>query len=102
MEQVVLKLNTKHLSSLQPIKILPHENIMPIEALDQDLETIISQAYQNVDPEDPVAIISQIIMNRTRHSCQYSLSDYFLNNGCLYHHDKPYLPNQESLCLQIL
>ena len=31
---------------------------MPIEDLDQDLETIISQAYQNVDSEDPMAIIS--------------------------------------------
>ena len=43
MEQVVLK--PKNLSSLQPNWILCHEDIMPIEALDQDLETIISQAY---------------------------------------------------------
>ena len=56
MEQVVLK--PKNLSSLQPIQILHHEDIMQIEALDQDLETIISQAYQDIDPEDPVAIIS--------------------------------------------
>ena len=42
-KQVVLK--PKNLSSLQPICILRHEDIMPIEALDQDLETIISQAY---------------------------------------------------------
>ena len=43
MEQVVL--NPKNLSSLQPIWILRYEDIMPIKALDQDLETIISQAY---------------------------------------------------------
>ena len=100
MEQVVLK--PKNLSSLQPIWILRHEDIMPIEALDQGLETIISQAYQDVDPEEPVAIISQMILNGERHSCQYSLSDYFLDNGCLYHHGKLYLPNQESLRLWII
>ena len=38
-EQVVLK--PKTLSSLQLIQILRHEDIMPIEALDQDRETII-------------------------------------------------------------
>ena len=100
MKRVVLK--PKNLSSLQPIWILRHKDIMPIEALDQDLETIISQAYQNVDPEDPVAIISCMILNGERHSCQYSLSDYSLDNGCLYHHGKLYLPNQESLRLQII
>ena len=100
MEQVVLK--PKNLSSLQPIWILRHEDIMPIEALDQDLETIISQAYQNVDAKDLVTIISQMILNGERHSCQYSLSDYFLDNGHLYHHGKLYLPNQESLRLRII
>ena len=100
MEQVVLKL--KDLSSLQLICILHHEDIMPIEALDQDLETIISQAYQDIDPEDHVAIISQMIMNRLHHSRQYSLSDYSLDNRCFYHHGKLYLPNHESLRLRIL
>ena len=99
-EQVVLKL--KNLSSLQPIWILRHEDITPIEALDQDMETIISQAYQDIDPKDPVAIISQMIINRERHSHQYSLSDYSLDNRCFYHHGKLYLPNQKSLRLQIL
>ena len=37
---------------------------MPVDASNQDLETIISQTYQNVDPKDPVAIISQLTMNR--------------------------------------
>ena len=100
MEQVVLK--QKNLSSLQPIWILCHEDIMPIKALDQDLETIICQAYQDVDLVDPVAIISQMIMNKKRHSRQYSLSDYSLDNGCFYHYGKLYLPNQESLRLWIL
>ena len=100
MEQVVLK--PKNLSSLQPIFILCHEDIMLIEALDQDLKTIISQAYQDIDPEDPVAIISWMIMNGDCHSRQYSLSDYSLDNRCLYYHGKLYLPNQESLRLQIL
>ena len=90
MEQVVLK--PKNLSSLQPICILYHEDIMPIEALNQDLETIISQAYQDIDPVDPMAIISQMIMNGERHSCQYSLLDYSLDNRRLYHHGKLYLP----------
>ena len=75
---------------------------MPIEALDQDLKTIISQAYQDVDPEDPVAIISRMILNGERHSRQYSLSDYSLDNGCLYHLGKLYLPNQELLRLWII
>ena len=61
MEQVMLKL--KNLSSFQPICILCHEDIMPMEALDQDLGTIISQAYQNVDLDYPVANIIQMIMN---------------------------------------
>ena len=100
MERVVLK--PKNLSSLQPICILHHKDIMPIEALDQDLETIISQSYQDIDPKNPVAIISQMIMNGERHTCQYSLSDYFLDNRCFYHHGKLYLPNQELLRLQIL
>ena len=98
MEQVMLK--PKNLSSLQPIQILHFEDILPIEALDQDLETIISQAYQDVDPKDPVAIISQMILNGERHSCQYFLSDYSLDNKCLYHHGKLYLSNQESLRLR--
>ena len=75
---------------------------MLIEALDQDLETIISQAYQDIDPKNPMAIISQMIMNRERHSRQYSLSDYSLDNRCFYHHGKLYLPSQESLRLRIL
>ena len=91
MEQVVLK--PKNLSSLQPIHIIRHEDVMLIEALNQDLETIISQAYQDIDPEDLVAIISQIIMNGECHSCQYSLSDYFLDNRHFYHYGKLYLPN---------
>ena len=43
-----------------------------------------------------------MIMNGERHSCQYSLSDYFLDNGRLYHYGKLYLLNQESLRLRIL
>ena len=100
MEQVVLK--PMNLSLFQPIWILCHEDIMPIKALDQDPETIISQAYQDVDSKDPLAIISQIIINREHHSCQYSLLDYSLDNKCLYHHGKLYLLNQESLRLWIL
>ena len=96
--QVFMKLavlKPKNLSLLQPIWILLHEDIMPIEALDQDLETRISQAYQDVDPKNLVAIISQMIICGERHSCQYSLSNYFLDNRCFYHHCKLYLPNQE-------
>ena len=99
-KQAVLK--PKNLSSLQPICLLLHKDIMPIEAFDHDLETIISQAYHDIDSKDLVAIISQMIMNAERHSCQYSPSDYSLNNRCLYHHGKLYLPNQESLRLRIL
>ena len=68
----------------------------------QTLELIISQAYQDVDPNHPVANISQMIMNGECHSHQYSLSDYFLDNGHLYHYCKLYLPNPESLCLPII
>ena len=51
------------MSLIQPIQILSHENIMQIDALDQHLKTLVSQVYHNIDPEDPVAIISQMIMN---------------------------------------
>ena len=43
-----------------------------------------------------------MIMNGERHSRQYCLSNYFLDNRHLYHHGKLYLPNQESLPLRIL
>ena len=43
-----------------------------------------------------------MIIHGERHSHQYSLLNYFLNNRHLYHHGKLYLPNQESLHLRIL
>ena len=76
---------------------------MPVEAepTDQDLETAIENAYQEMDSEDPVFVISQKISNGD-HSCQYSLSDYSLENGRLYFNNKLFLPNQEPLHHQIL
>ena len=67
MEQVVLK--PKNLSTLQPVQILCYQDIMLIEVLDQDLK-IISQAYLNINLQDPVAIIMQIITNEDCHSYQ--------------------------------
>ena len=77
---------------------------MPVEAepTDQDLETAIENAYQEMDPEDPMFVISQKISNREHQSRQYLLSDYFLENECLYFNNKLFLPNQESLRHQIL
>ena len=77
---------------------------MPVEAepTDQDLETMIENAYQKMDPKDPMFVISQKISNGEHHSCQYSLSDYSLKNGRLYFNNKLFLPNQEPLCHRIL
>ena len=96
-EQVVLK--PKNLSTVQLVWILRPGKIMPVEAepTDQDLETAIKNAYQEMNPENPVFVISQKISNREHHSCQYLLSDYFLENECLYFNNKLFLPNQEPL-----
>ena len=92
-------LKPKNLSTIQPVLILRPGEIMPVEAepTDQDLETAIENAYQEMDPEDPVFVISQKISNREYHSCHYSLSDYSLENGRLYFNNKLFLPNQEPL-----
>ena len=102
MEQVVLK--SKNLSTVQPVQILRPGEIMSVEAepTNQDLETAMENAYQEMDPENPVFVISQKISNGKHHSCQYLLSDYSLENGCLYFNNKFFLPNQEPLCHQIL
>ena len=93
MEQVVLK--PKNLSTVQPVWILRPGEIMLVEAkpTDQDLETAIETAYQKMDPEDPVFVISQKFSNGEHHSCQHLLSDYFLENECLYFNNKLFLPN---------
>ena len=97
MKQVVLK--PKNLSTVQPVQILRPGKIMPVEAepTDQDLETAIENAYQEIDTENPVFVISQKISNGEHHSCQYLLSDYSLENGRLYFNNKLFLPNQELL-----
>ena len=70
---------------------------MPVEVepTDQDLETAMENAYQEMDPEDPVFVISQKISNREHHNCQYLLSDYSLEKGRLYFNNKLFLSNQE-------
>ena len=102
MEQVVLK--PKNLSTGQLVWILRPSEIMTVEAepTDPDLETAIENAYQEMDPEDPVFVISQKISNREHHSCQYLFSNYFLENGRLYFNNKLFLPNQEPLRYRIL
>ena len=72
---------------------------MPVEAepTDQDLETAIENAYQEMNPENPVFVISQKVSNREHHSRQYLLSDYSLENERLYFNNKLFLPNQELL-----
>ena len=75
---------------------------MPIDTIKQDLENALDKAYQEMDSKDLIAIISQMITDEVCHSHPYSLSDYSLENGRLYHHSKLYLPNIKSLHLQIL
>ena len=77
-QQVVLK--PENFSTVQPIWILRYSKITPVEAelADQDLETAINNAYKQIDPEDPVFVISQKISNREHHSWQYSLSTAIL------------------------
>ena len=102
MQQVVLK--PKNLSTVQLIKILRHGKIMPVEAepTDQDLETTIENTYQEMNPENPVSVISQKISNKEHHSQQYLLSNYSLENERLYFNNKLFLPNQEPLRHRIL
>ena len=69
MEQVVPK--PKYLRIVQPIKILCRRDILPIDNMKQDLESAIDKAYQEMNSEDRVAIISQIITDRVCHSCHY-------------------------------
>ena len=75
---------------------------MPVDIMKQDVESIIDKTYQEMNSQDSVAIISQIITNRVHHSHHYSLSNYSLENKRFYYCGKLYLPNIESLCLQIL
>ena len=97
MEQVVLK--PRNLSTVQLVQILRHGKIMPVEAepVDQDLEIVIENAYHEMHSKDPVSVISQKISNGEHHSRQYLLSNYSLENECLYFNNKLILPNQESL-----
>ena len=73
-------LKPKYLSTVQSIQILRQGDIMSIDNIKLDLEGNIDIAYQKINFEDPVAIISQIIINRVCHSRHYSLSNYFLKN----------------------
>ena len=72
---------------------------MPIDTLEQNLESAINNAYQKMDSEDPVAFINQMIIDKVHHSCHYLLSDYSLENKHFYHYGKLYLPNIKSLRL---
>ena len=97
-------LKSKNLSTVQPVRILRSGKIMPVKAepTDQALETAIENAYQEMDPEDPMFVISQKISNAEHHSQQYLLSNYSLKNGRLYFNNKLFLPNQEPLRHRIL
>ena len=70
MQQVVLK--PENLSTVQPVQILRHRNIMPVEVelADNDLKTAINNNYQEINPKDSVFIISQKISNIEHHSQQ--------------------------------
>ena len=92
-------LKPKNLSIVQPVQILRLGEIMPLEAepTDQDLETAIENAYQKMNPEDPMFVISQKISNGEHHSRQYLFPDYSLENEHLYFNNMLFLPNQEPL-----
>ena len=81
----------KNLSTVQSIQILCWENITSVNTIKQDLESAIDKAYQKMNSEDPVAIISQMITDRVCHSCYYLLSDYSLKIGYVYYYGKFYL-----------
>ena len=98
-EQVMLK--PKNLSTVQLIQILQQSDIMPIDSIEQNLESFINKTYQEIDFEDPVAIISQIITDGVCHSRHYSLLDYSLENRLLYHYSNLYLPNKDWLLLRV-
>ena len=70
---------------------------MPVKAklADMDLETAMNNAYQEINTEDSMFVISQKISNEEHHSWQCLLSNYTLENGRLYFNNKLFLPNQE-------
>ena len=95
-------LKPRNLSTVQPIQILRQGDIRPIDAVEQDLESAINNAYQEINSKDQITVISQKITNRVYCSCHYLLSNYFLENRHLYYYGKLYLPNIELLCFWVL
>ena len=74
---------------------------MLINIMEQDLKNAIHKVYWKMNFKDPITIISQIITDRVHHYCQYLLSDYLLENKCLYHYSKFYLPKNDLLRLHV-
>ena len=68
----------------------------------QDLESAIDKAYQKMNSENPVTIISQMITDGVYHICHYLLSNYSLENGYFYYHSKLYLYNKNLLHPRVL
>lgn len=66
------------------------------------METVIPYSLENLDPEDLVAKIIQQILSGTRHNREISLSDCTLEDGCLYHHGKLWIPSDDSLRLRLV
>ena len=95
-------LKAKNLSTVKLIQILYQRSIILIDIIEQELESIIDNAHQEMDSEDSVAIISQIIIDGVCYSRHYLLSNYLLENGHFYYHSKLYLPNINLLYLWVL
>ena len=67
---------------------------MPIDNIDQNLESAINKTYQEMDSENPVALISQIKVNGVCHSC---LSQLLLLIITLFPRKQTSLPLQQAL-----
>ena len=89
MEQVILKPKNLAHSEVQvkPIQILRYSEaaLVDTEPDATPFSDVIQAAYNNLAEGDPVAIVSQMLRNSVRHSQEVSLSDYSLENNCLFY-----------------
>ena len=89
MEQIIVK--HKHFD-ISRIRILCRHDMMPIESTEEseleDVETLITHAFDQLDTTDIVSKITHQILSSVYHNRHISFSDCFVENGRLYHHGK--------------
>ena len=102
-EQIVLKPKDFDVSR---IRILRRHDVMPMELTEEpelkDIETLITYAFDQLDPTDIVTEIIHQILSGVYHNNHISLSDCSVENGRLYHHGKLWIPSDDTLRLSLI